>query len=202
MYIQYSPIALYYFHVTSSLYHKTLELNANRIGIISDKIDDLWDIFLSLKFRIFNRNRFIFEPLEKLIFIMEQKIHQGRNVKRFREMLGIKQEALAFDLGNDWNQKKISMLEQKDVIEDNLLKQISNSLKIPVEAFQNFDEEQAVNVIANTFNNNDSAIGFVINNYNPIEKIIQLHEEKIALYERMLREKDEMMVRLEKLINK
>jgi transcriptional regulator with XRE-family HTH domain len=133
---------------------------------------------------------------------MEQKIHQGRNVKRFREMLGIKQEALAFDLGNDWNQKKISMLEQKDVIEDDILDQISHALKIPVEAFQNFDEEQAVNVIANTFNNNDSAIGFVINNYNPIEKIIQLHEEKIALYERMLKEKDEMMVRLEKLINK
>jgi transcriptional regulator with XRE-family HTH domain len=133
---------------------------------------------------------------------MEQKIHQGRNVKRFREMLGIKQEALAFDLGNDWNQKKISMLEQKDVIEDDMLRQISNALKIPVEAFQNFDEEQAVNVIANTFNNNDSAIGFVINNYNPIEKVIQLHEEKIALFERMLKEKDEMMARLEKLINK
>ncbi|SFE01867.1 helix-turn-helix domain-containing protein [Flavobacterium phragmitis] len=133
---------------------------------------------------------------------MEQKIHQGRNVKRFREMLGIKQEALAYDLGEDWTQKKISILEQKDIIEENLLKQISNSLKIPVEAFQNFDEEQAVNVIANTFNNNDSAIGFVINNYNPLEKIIQLHEEKIALYERMLKEKDEMMTRLEKLINK
>ncbi|MFH6989610.1 helix-turn-helix domain-containing protein [Flavobacterium collinsii] len=131
---------------------------------------------------------------------MEQKIHQGRNVKRFREMLGIKQEALAYDLGEDWNQKKISMLEQKDIIEDSLLRQISNSLKIPVEAFQNFDEEQAVNVIANTFNTNDNATGFVINNYNPIEKIIQLHEEKIALYERMLKEKDEMMARLEKLI--
>ncbi len=35
---------------------------------------------------------------------------------------------------------------------------------------------------------------------NPIEQIIKLHEEKIALYERMLKEKDEMMVRLEKLI--
>ncbi len=58
---------------------------------------------------------------------MEQKIHQGRNVKRFREMLGIKQEALAYDLGEDWNQKKISMLEQKEIIEDNLLKQISSS---------------------------------------------------------------------------
>lgn len=137
-----------------------------------------------------------------MTLIMEQKIHQGRNVKRFREMLGIKQEALAYDLGEDWNQKKISILEQKDIIEDNLLRQISNSLKIPVEAFQNFDEEQAVNVIANTFNNNDSATGLVINNYNPIEKIIQLHEEKIALYERMLKEKDEMMARLEKLIGK
>jgi transcriptional regulator with XRE-family HTH domain len=132
---------------------------------------------------------------------MEQKIHQGRNVKRFREMLGIKQEALAYDLGEDWNQKKISILEQKEIIEDNLLKQISNSLKIPVEAFQNFDEDQALNVINNTFNDNNM-IGFVINNHNPIEKIIQLHEEKIALYERMLKEKDEMMARLEKLISK
>jgi hypothetical protein len=33
-------------------------------------------------------------------------------------MLNIKQEALAYDLGEDWNQKKISILEQKDVIED------------------------------------------------------------------------------------
>jgi len=133
---------------------------------------------------------------------MEQKIHQGRNVKRFREMLGIKQEALAYDLGEDWNQKKISILEQKEVIEDNLLKQISNSLKIPVEAFQNFDEEQAVNIIASTFNAHDYATGLIINNYNPIEKIIQLHEEKIALYERMLKEKNEMMAKLEKLIGK
>ncbi|MBE8727062.1 helix-turn-helix domain-containing protein [Flavobacterium hungaricum] len=132
---------------------------------------------------------------------MEQKIHQGRNVKRFREMLGIKQEALAYDLGEDWNQKKISMLEQKEIIEDNLLRQISNSLRIPVEAFQNFDEEQALNVIANTFND-ESTIGFIINNNNPIDKIIQLHEEKIALYERMLKEKEEMITRLEKLISK
>ncbi len=134
---------------------------------------------------------------------MEQKIHQGRNVKRFREMLGIKQEALAFDLGADWNQKKISMLEQKDIIEADMLRQISNALKIPVEAFQNFDEEQAVNVIANTFG--DHGVGYQRNEnpiFQPIDQLIKLHEEKIALYERMLKEKDEMMLRLEKLINR
>ena len=46
-----------------------------------------------------------------------KQIHEGRNVKRFREMLGIKQDALAADLGNDWNQQKISLLEQKETIE-------------------------------------------------------------------------------------
>jgi hypothetical protein len=37
-------------------------------------------------------------------------------------------------------------------------------------------------------------------NINPIEEIKKLHEEKIALYERMLKEKDEMMARLERLM--
>ncbi len=34
---------------------------------------------------------------------MEKKVHEGRNVRRFREMLGIKQETLAYELGDDWN---------------------------------------------------------------------------------------------------
>lgn len=139
---------------------------------------------------------------------MEQKIHQGRNVKRFREMLGIKQDALAFDLGEDWNQKKISIMEQKEVIDDSLLRQISEVMKIPVEAFQNFDEEQAINVISNTFGDN-ACVGNPNStlNFNPIEKWLEaleeiksLHEEKISLYERMLKEKDEMMARLDALI--
>lgn len=165
-------------------------------------MDNLQDNFLTLQFRRFNRNGFIFKPLN-LITAMEQKIHQGRNVKRFREMLGIKQEALALDLGNDWNQKKISLLEQKEEIDENLLNAISKALKIPIEAFQNFDEEQAINIISNTFND-ETFIGNSGGTYNinPLQEIIKLHEEKISLYERMVKEKDEMMDRLEKLINK
>lgn len=135
---------------------------------------------------------------------MNEKIHHGRNIKRFREMMGIKQEALAHELGEDWSQKKISLLEQKEEVEEELLRQVGEILRIPVEAFQNFDEEQAINIISNTFNQ-----GSFLNtghtptfNINPLEKLIQLHEEKIALYERMLKEKDEMMARLEKLLNK
>lgn len=133
---------------------------------------------------------------------MEAKVHEGRNVKRFREMLGIKQDALAYALGEGWNQQKISLLEQKETIELPLLKQISSAMKVPVEAFQNFDDEQAINIISNTFDNFDNgAIAINCNSdVNPIAQIIKLHEEKIALYERMLKEKDQMMDRLEKLI--
>ena len=132
---------------------------------------------------------------------MEQKIHQGRNVKRFREMLGIKQEALAYDLGEEWNQKKISLLEQKDVIEHGLLKQISNSLRIPVEAFQNFDEEQAVNIICNTFNDQSNGYNYHPTfNVNPVEKWIEALEEIKRLNLELLKTKEEHIKTLEKLL--
>ncbi|MGN6437522.1 MAG: helix-turn-helix domain-containing protein [Agriterribacter sp.] len=110
------------------------------------------------------------------------KIHEGRNVKRFREMLGIKQDALAADLGDDWNQKKISLLEAKETIDPALLHEISAVLKIPVEAFQNFDEEQAVNIISNTFQegsvaNNSGSLSYT---FNPIDKVMELFERLLA----------------------
>jgi len=128
---------------------------------------------------------------------MEAKVHEGRNIKRFREMLGIKQDALAYELGEGWTQKKISLLEQKETIELPLLQQISNTLKIPVEAFQNFDEDQAINIINNTFHDfKDNAIASALNyqcSFNPIDKMVDL-------YERMLQQQKEMIDRLEKII--
>ncbi len=135
---------------------------------------------------------------------LNNKIHQGRNVKRFRAMLGIKQDALANELGDNWNRQKIPLLEQKETIDLPLLQQISAVLKIPVEVMENFDAEQAVNIISNnTFDNCNQPASFFYNStINPIEKLVQFHEEKIALYERMLRKKDEMTPRLEKLLEK
>ncbi|MDE5488081.1 helix-turn-helix domain-containing protein [Elizabethkingia meningoseptica] len=128
-----------------------------------------------------------------------KKIHQGRNIKRFREMLGIKQEALAFELGEDWNQKKISLLEQKESVEKDILEQVAKILKVPTEAIENFDEDSAINIIANTINNNDNATmtnPAVFNyqpSFNPVDKMVEL-------YERMLQQQKEMIEKLEKLI--
>ncbi len=130
----------------------------------------------------------------------DKKIHQGRNIKRFREMLGIKQEALACDLGEEWNQKKVSLLEQKETIDTDILAQVASIFKVPVEAIENLDDDMAINIIASTFNiEKDGYVGNTspIFTINPIDEIRQLHQEKIVLYERMLKEKDEMIARLE-----
>ena len=128
-----------------------------------------------------------------------EKIHQGRNLKRFREMLGIKQEALATELGDDWNQKKVSLLEQKETIEDDLLQQVAKVLKVPIEAIKNFDEKSALNIISNTFTSNDTSTLNAINYYptfNPIDKIVELYDalvksekEKVELLQKILDEK-------------
>ena len=133
------------------------------------------------------------------------KIHEGRNVKRFREMLGIKQEALAYELGDDWNQKKISVLETRETIDVPLLQQISTALKIPVEAFQNFDEEQAVNIISNTFNTHDQSSGISVHpitNINPVEKWMEALEEIKRLNAELLKVKDEQIRLLQSLVEK
>ncbi|QEH40330.1 helix-turn-helix transcriptional regulator [Chitinophaga sp. XS-30] len=123
-------------------------------------------------------------------------VHEGRNVKRFREMLGIKQEALADELGDDWTQKKVSLLEAKESIEPELLEQVANVLKVPAEAIRNFSEEAAISIINNTFN--DHAISNGLNGlyshyptftFNPLEKLVELYERLLTAE----REKIEMM---------
>ncbi|MES2267916.1 MAG: helix-turn-helix transcriptional regulator [Bacteroidota bacterium] len=128
-------------------------------------------------------------------------IHQGRNVKRFREMLGLKQEALAIELGAEWNQKRVSLLEAKETIEPELLSEVAKALKVPEDSIRNFDEEAAINIINSTFTSNDNSTSIAYQSnftFNPIEKVLELFEENKKLYEQLLaseREKIELMKR-------
>jgi predicted component of viral defense system (DUF524 family) len=118
-------------------------------------------------------------------------------------MMGFKQEALAFELGEDWNQRKVSLLEQKETVEPEILKRVSEVLKLPVEAFQNFDEEQAVNIIASTFH--DSAVANTFTEgaqanfhctFNPLDKLLEAFEEIKRLNAELLKVKDEQIALL------
>lgn len=135
---------------------------------------------------------------------MERKIHHGKNVARFRQMLGIKQEALANLLNDDWTQVNISRLEAKEEIDDTLLSQISTALKIPVEAIKNFDEDAAIVNIQNNYensNNNGAAMLYQCD-INPLEKYIEAVEKIERLYGELLKAKEEQIRLLERISKK
>lgn len=115
--------------------------------------------------------------------MMKPRVHQGRNIKRFRDIMGVKQETLAFEL--NLTQQAVSKLEQKEEIEDETLNKVADVLKIPVEAFKNMTDEGVINIVANTFQ--DSSV-YGHNRgpnydctFNPIEKIVELYERMLAL---------------------
>ena len=129
---------------------------------------------------------------------LPNKIHQGRNVKRFREMLGLKQDALALELGEEWNQKRISLLESKEVIEPEILAEVAKALNVSEEAIKSFDAETAVNIISNTFHKEAFINSAGTFNINPVEKWLEalneirdLYTENKSLYERLLQSEKE-----------
>jgi transcriptional regulator with XRE-family HTH domain len=119
------------------------------------------------------------------------KIHEGHNVKRIREILGIKQDALAIQLG--LSQQAISQLEQKETIDALTLDKVAGAFGVSVDAIKNFNEEATFNIISNTYHDHSSSVNY---QFNPIEKIVALYQEKIELYERMLKEKNELLQKL------
>ncbi|XZF12609.1 helix-turn-helix transcriptional regulator [Chitinophagaceae bacterium MMS25-I14] len=128
----------------------------------------------------------------------EHATHHGRNVKRLREIMGIKQEALAIELGKEWNQKKISSLESKAQIDEDLLERIAAALKVPTETIKGFDDEMTVyNIQHNYEGANPNANSIAVQNsyctFNPFDKIVEL-------YERMLQDKDAMIQELKELV--
>lgn len=127
----------------------------------------------------------------------EKTIHEGRNVKRIREILGIKQDVLAAELG--LSQQGISALEQKERIDDKILEDVARFLKVPTAAIKNMTDESANNFF-NSFHDNS---GF---NYqctiNPLEKYVEAMEENKKLYERLLQTEREKIALLEKVVGK
>ena len=136
---------------------------------------------------------FIFTEISTMT---EKTIHEGRNVKRIREILGVKQDALAAELG--LSQQAVSALEQKEKIDDKILEDVAKILNVPSEAIRNMNDDSTTNYF-NSFSGNSVNNGAVFafnSTFNPLDKMVELYEallkserEKIALLEKMLDKK-------------
>jgi len=129
----------------------------------------------------------------------EATSHIGRKISRIRELRGMKQEALAAELGI--SQQAVSKIEQSIDVEDSALEKIATALGVTTSIIKSFDEEKAINIFSNTYNDNSSILGTY--NFNPLDKLMvaleenkKLYSEKVELLERLLqaeKEKNELL---------
>jgi transcriptional regulator with XRE-family HTH domain len=129
-------------------------------------------------------------------------IHHGRNLKRLRESLGIKQDALAAQLGEDWHQKRISTLEGKEIIEQDLLEQLAKALKVPVEAIKNYDDDAQANYFSTFYDHSTGNVGPHGTINNPVERWLEALDKNEKLYEQLLKSEREKIILLERLVKK
>ncbi|TBX66652.1 XRE family transcriptional regulator [Flavobacterium silvisoli] len=130
---------------------------------------------------------------------MTQPKHLGRNISRIRELRDMKQEALAMAIGV--SQQTISTIENSETVDEEKLIQIAEALGVSAEAIKNFTEESLITYF-NTFQNDSKG---TFNNhctFNPLDKLMEAHEENKQLYERLLQAEKDKVAYLEKLLNK
>ena len=123
-------------------------------------------------------------------------VHQGKNVKRIREILGIKQDTLAIQMG--LTQQAVSHLEQKETLDSKQIEEIARILKVSPDIIRHMTDEAANNFI-NTFNDH-SGFNFQCT-FNPLDKYIEAMEANKALYERLLASEKQKLDLLQKVID-
>ena len=143
--------------------------------------------------------------------VENKRVHQGANVSKLRRIVGMKQDALAKELGV--SQQFLSRLERQREIGKDYLDKIAAILKVTPEIIENMEETPISVVIENNNfedGSNNTGIGYIndldneVNDnriIHPVEKIIELTKENASLYERMLANEKEKVALLEKLLN-
>jgi len=120
------------------------------------------------------------------------EVHHGRNVKRFREMFGIKQDVLADTIGV--SQQTVSRYESRKELKNEVLNKLANGLQIPVEAIKNFDEKTVRQIISNANNLQ------MTDNPNSLSEKTHLSDGNTMIYERFLKIEQEMSALREKIV--
>lgn len=129
-------------------------------------------------------------------------IHHGLAIKRLREIRGLKQEALALEMGEDWSQRKISLLEGRRQIEEAVLEQVAAALQLPVETIETFCEQNLVQALAGGEKEKGKEPEETLSPTAALllERLLGQIEENKTLYERLLQSEREKVDLLRELL--
>lgn len=74
-----------------------------------------------------------------------KKKHLGYNIKRIREILGIKQRSFAYKM--NISQQAVSYIEKRASISEDTLEKVSEVLKVPIQCIKSFDDNKLKEVL-------------------------------------------------------
>ena len=133
-------------------------------------------------------------------------IHQGRNVRFFRNAKDIKQEDFAERIGV--TQPVVTKIERQVVIDDRMLLKCAEVLGISVDTIKEFEPEKMFDSFTYNIDKVQNSHGAIFSskdsthtNHNyPLEKIMELNQKNAELYERLLQAEKEKIAFLEKML--
>jgi len=73
----------------------------------------------------------------------------------------------------------VSKLEQKEIIDNDMLEKIAATMEVPADVIRNLNEDGVINIIFRTLNNS-SSVTYHPNIVNPLDKIVELYEKLLA----------------------
>lgn len=120
------------------------------------------------------------------IAFQEEKIHEGKNLKRIREIMGLKQDALGQKCESKFDQRRISEFENMWTIPEPTLQELADALGVTVEFIRSFNEEKAIYYIQH---NQDTSKQ---NSLNHFPTITYESDNKIAMLLEKLVEDDKV----------
>lgn len=114
------------------------------------------------------------------------RTHIGQNLQKVRVYLGVKQDALANDLGI--TQQEVSKIEKQEHIEESLLLNIADVLSVSPEVIMNFNLERAIaNICKSDYES--SILAKEVESEDEIQ--IKMLDKIFELYERLLKSEKE-----------
>jgi len=87
----------------------------------------------------------------------EDEVNEGYNLKRIREIMGLKQETLGARCRSKFSQQRISEFESIVQIDEPILEELALALGVTPEFIRNFKEEKAIYNIQNNSDLHDNA---------------------------------------------
>lgn len=122
-------------------------------------------------------------------------VHHGYNIRRLREILGMKQSALAKEMGPEWTQQAVSRLEAKAWIKPQIIEVVAKALDLLPNDILDFNEEVLLKNIRGQL-----LVYGAPGNPAPASRLDALMAENKALYEHLLRCEEDKNFLLKKIV--